>query len=170
MIIEQWKSIKDFEGWYEVSDLGRVRSLDRTIDHPCGAKRRKGIILKEKIDTHGYCFVILCRNAYRKHCLVHRLVAQQFIKNPFNKPAINHKTGNKLDNRAAELEWATNQENSQHSYDTGLDNKRSMSKEKAAEIKRMISKGVRKIDISRAMKVSYSIVQQIGFGKIYKTA
>lgn len=106
--IEIWKPIKDYEGLYEVSDLGRV----------FGIKKNK--ILKQFLTHRGYLQIQLCKDSRAKLCRPNRLVAQAFIPNPENKPEVNHKNGMKMDNRVANLEWATTSENIQHAYDTGL--------------------------------------------------
>ena len=76
--------------------------------------------MKQQIDKDGYSYVVLYKNKKRKHFKVHRLVAMAFLKNPKNKPEVNHKQGIKSDNRVTELEWNTTSENVQHAYDTGL--------------------------------------------------
>ena len=102
---EIWKPIKDFEGYYEVSNIGRVRSLNY---------KRTG---KEKIltnieDYKGYLEVVLTKNGKRKQFKVHRLVAEAFIPNPENKPCIDHINTIKSDNRVENLRWVTYKENS----------------------------------------------------------
>lgn len=108
-----WKPVLNYEGSYEVSSDGWIRTVDRL----CG--NRRGIV-KSKIlnqfDNHGYRFVILSRNNKSKNCYVHRLVAEAFIPNNDNKPQVNHINGNKSDNRLSNLEWVTIQENHLHSY------------------------------------------------------
>ena len=104
--IEEWKSIKEYEGYYEVSNLGRVRSIDRIIN---GKKPYiiKGRILKHKVSNKGYCEVSLVKNGKQKSFRVHKLVAETFIPNPKNLYSINHINENKLDNRVENLEWCT---------------------------------------------------------------
>ena len=107
---EIWKEIEGYEGLYEVSNLGRVRSLDREqfqIGNGGSYFKRiyKGRILKFKIDYHGYYRVHLSVNGERKHYLVHRLVAEAFIPNPNNLPCVNHKDEDKTNNSVDNLEW-----------------------------------------------------------------
>ncbi len=107
-MIEVWKDIENYEGLYQVSNLGRVRSLDRIVG--CG-KQLKG---KEKAifqDKYGYSVVCLCKDGFAKHWKVHRLVAISFLENPSNFPEINHKDENKENNRAENLEWCTTKHN-----------------------------------------------------------
>lgn len=102
---EIWKPIKDFEGYYEVSNIGRVRSLNYK-------RTGKGKILKNIEDYKGYLEVVLTKNGKRKQFKVHRLVAEAFIPNPENKPCIDHINTIKSDNRVENLRWVTYKENS----------------------------------------------------------
>lgn len=122
---EIWKPIEGYGGLYEVSNLGRVRSLDRVIyrtykGHPYWPMTLKGRILRSGTDRGGYSFVIL-QNHGKKRCrLVHRLVADAFMDNIENKPQINHIDGNKKNNAVRNLEFCTQHENMQHSVRIGL--------------------------------------------------
>jgi len=104
---EMWKNIKDYEGKYEVSNLGRVRSLKNN----CGNNRKETLILKQCIDNRGYLRVNLNNHNKGKSFLVHRLVASAFILNPNNLPQVNHKDENKQNNNMENLEWCNNQYN-----------------------------------------------------------
>lgn len=106
---EIWKDIKGYEGLYQISSYGNVRSLPRQ-------KTKGGLLSKAKNGRNGYYFVNLYANGIGKRYFVHKLVAQAFIPNPKNKPQINHKNGNKLDNYATNLEWVTCKENIEHAY------------------------------------------------------
>ena len=105
---EQWLDIIGYEG-YQVSNLGRVKSLGNY-------KTRKEKILKQCIDKDGYLQVQLCKNGKIKTFKVHRLVAQAFIPNPDNLPQVNHKDENKENNIVSNLEWCTQQYNSEYSF------------------------------------------------------
>lgn len=107
--MELWKDIKGYEGQYQVSNMGNVRSLDRIS--PCGRVLR-GANRRQHINKRtGYCYVNLCKNAIAKNVLVHRLVAEAFVDNPECKTTVNHINENKQDNRADNLEWMTLNEN-----------------------------------------------------------
>lgn len=111
---EIWKDIKGYEGAYQISNLGSVKSLKHR-----GLIRDK--ILKPAF-VRGYLCVSLCVNGtkFRKTHKVHRLVAQTFLDNPENKPTVNHKDGDKANNSVTNLEWATMLENNIHAISTKL--------------------------------------------------
>lgn len=102
---ESWKDIKEFEGIYKISNLGRVKSL-RTYNSFKKTYYYREKILKGKIDTNGYVMVCLCKDK-QKYVRVHRLVAEAFIPNPYNYPIINHKDENKQNNCVDNLEWCS---------------------------------------------------------------
>jgi predicted XRE-type DNA-binding protein len=109
---EEWRDIKGYEGHYQVSNLGRVKSF----------RRKKVKLLSPKLTQKGYYEVGLRKDETRKFKLVHRLVAESLIPNPDNKPQVNHINGLKTDNRLNNLEWCTAKENHDHAVDTGLKN------------------------------------------------
>lgn len=118
---EIWKDIKGYEGWYQVSNQGRVRSLDRTVYFKDGKRSRtyKGKILRYKYH-HGYQMVNLLRNKEINTGYVHKLVINAFIPKVKGKTWTNHKNGIKSDNRAENLEWCTPSENNIHAKKMGL--------------------------------------------------
>ena len=112
---EIWKQINGYERLYEVSNLGNVRSVDRRVWSSRGFYvTLKGKLKKQVIDPRGYCTVFLCKEGKDKIHRVHRLVADAFIPNPFNKPGIDHINTNKQDNRSDNLKWVTPKENSEN--------------------------------------------------------
>lgn len=105
---EVWKDIKEYEGLYQVSNTGEIKSLINNL------------IKKHKNDKDGYCLITLHCNGERKGYSIHRLVANAFIENLNNKPQLNHKDGNKRNNNVSNLEWCTAKENTHHAIKTGL--------------------------------------------------
>lgn len=119
--MEVWKDIKDFEGYYQVSNLGRVKSLKRYVASKNGSKRIvKSKILQTGYDQDGYLLAVWSINGSRFTRKVARLVASEFIPNPDSKPQVNHINGIKNDNRVENLEWTTCSENIKHAYNKGL--------------------------------------------------
>lgn len=117
---EIWKDIEGFEGWYQVSNKGQVRSLDRYVNHRSGGDRfMKGRILSHSIRS-GYCEVSLWINGEQTGKSIHRLVAETFLPNPNDYPCVNHKDGIKTNNDVSNLEWCTYSENHIHARRTGL--------------------------------------------------
>jgi hypothetical protein len=118
--MEIWKDIQGYEGLYQVSSLGKVKSIDRYVKHNSGSKMLiKSVVMHPSISC-GYKRISLCKEGKYKSFQVHRLLAIEFIPNPKNKPCINHKDGIKLNNDLSNLEWNTYAENNQHAYNKGL--------------------------------------------------
>lgn len=117
--MEMWKDIKGYEGLYQVSNLGRVKSLPKRKGKGKGYLTKE-IILKPKIDKYGYEAVCLRRDNANHHATVHRLVATMFCENPMLKETVNHIDGNKLNNNFNNLEWCTSRENTRHAFKNNL--------------------------------------------------
>lgn len=117
IIQEIWKDIKGYEGLYQVSNLGRVKSLDKKIDDYRGKEVRliKGKIMNTTDNGHNYLIISLTKNKHRKNFYVHRLVAQHFIENPNGYSEVNHKDYNKQNNVTDNLEWCDRKYNTNYS-------------------------------------------------------
>lgn len=126
---EVWKDILGFEGRYKISNLGRVKSMRRTVDigerrMPNGARmhiyRHQNEKILKCIIKRDYYYVFLSNLSIRKYFSIHRLVAMHFIPNSKNKPEVNHIDGIKSNNSKSNLEWATVSENALHAFKIGL--------------------------------------------------
>ena len=123
---EIWKDVKGYEGLYQCSSAGRVRSLDRTVYVEKGSgfnRRLKGSIRKIH-DRLGYNVVSLCKEGKKESHYVHRLVAEAFVPNPNNYPMVNHKDESRDNNEAKNLEWCTHQYNLNYGTSSKRKNKK----------------------------------------------
>ena len=110
--MEEWRSIPGYEGLYEVSSYGRVKSLEKSYIKKNGIMDHKPeIILSPKNNGTGYFIVCLYKNKTHKYYLIHRLVALTFIPNPDNLPCVNHLDEDKTNNRVDNLEWCDHKYN-----------------------------------------------------------
>lgn len=160
----QWKPIKGYEDYYEVSDTGLVRSLDRVIpDKVYGSKTLKGKPMRLSVaksrpgGSGGYYVVNLRKNSTSHVVPVHRLVAQAFITNTLGLPTVNHKDGNKQNNAVSNLEWASYSDNNQHALAMNLRHPRGVkviqidSLGNVIGVYRSVSAAARATSISRGM-------------------
>lgn len=115
-----WKTIQGFED-YEVSDEGFIRSVERiTTDSIGRTRKQKSRLLKPQMYHRYLCVALYNKETKLQWKKVHRLVAEAYIPNPFQKAQVNHKDGNKLNNHVSNLEWVTAQENVQHALENGI--------------------------------------------------
>lgn len=118
VIMEEWRSINGYEGLYEVSNLGRIRSLDRYVSHSKNSDYkvlRRGKILADADNGSGYRYISLIKDGTKKNYYVHRLVADAFLERETGQTEIDHKDHNRANNRASNLQWITHRENIQRS-------------------------------------------------------
>ena len=160
-----WKDIKCYEGFYQVNNLGKVKSLVRKGN----LKER---ILKPSVGLNKYLHVVLCKNGQLKTFSVHRLVAEAFILNPNNRSCINHKDGDKLNNKVWNLEWATYKENMRHADTTGLRNVKgeahSLAKLTKADVIQIRESNLKQNKLAKIYKVSQSLISLIKHNKNWK--
>lgn len=144
--MEVWKDIEGFEGAYQISDLGRVKSLSRFAIDRCVKER----IIKPYRNNGGYLTCVLCAEGVPHPRLIHRLVGSAFIQRPPGKDYINHKNSNRSDNRAVNLEWCTVLENTRHKIEVAGNH----------------SKGDRHPKVKLTEKQVGEILKEYNFGKI----
>ena len=117
-----WKDIKEYEGLYQVSDSGQVKSLSRHVENgSTGGMILKERLLKPCLCKNGYLYVVLSKNHIKKNYYIHRLVATAFLSE--TNSTVNHKDGNKHNNSLSNLEFVSYSENNQHAYNIGLHRK-----------------------------------------------
>ena len=121
---EIWKDIEFYEGYYQVSNLGNVKSLARTVPFRKSFRIIQEKLLKVRKEKSGYQVVSFYINGVEIKKKVHRLVAEAFIENKKNKLQVNHIDGNKMNNFVNNLEWVTPSENIIHSYKNNLQAKK----------------------------------------------
>lgn len=163
MMNEIWKDINGYEGLFQVSSNGVIRSLDRYLPMPNGGEKLvKGRIIKQYITSNGYMIVNLGKN--RKY--VHRLVAEHFIPNPNNLPQIDHINTDKTDNRVCNLRWVTHKENINNPLTIDKKNKPIIQFSKDGEL---IRKWNSAMDVQRELGLHQGNICQCCKGK-YKSA
>lgn len=113
--LEVWEAVIGWEGYYEVSDMGRVRSLLHKSNNKTGQIH----VFKPYITKYGYLRVSLSKDNKKVYRLVHRLVAEAFLPNPTNLPFVDHKDNNKANPVSSNLQWCTTAENNQFAFDRG---------------------------------------------------
>jgi hypothetical protein len=178
--MEIWKDIPGFEGNYQASNFGNLKSLSRNVISQGSAGYKYYIVKRERIlkpskESNGYfqCGLQI-RNNKQRRFLVHRLVAETFIVNPNEKEFVNHINGIKTDNRVENLEWVTKSENHKHAYALGLmDNKgdnhpsNKLTSEDILEIRELVKGGATVYSLKNKYPVGYSSLKGIVRGKTW---
>lgn len=119
-MIEEWKPISGYEGFYEVSNLGNVRSVDRYVRSGNGNMRKIPSRPVAQVVTHGYKVVCLSKENKQKCIRVHKIVCTEFNGTGAPNEVVNHIDGNRMNNRSDNLEWVTQKENWEHAIRNGL--------------------------------------------------
>lgn len=171
--VEIWKDVPGYEGLYQVSSLGKVKSLQKHVKMPNGGVFiRKESIMKQRITKYGYADVSLCLSSKKRNFFVHRLVALAHLDNSEFKPEVNHKNGSKIDNRAVNLEWSTPSENVNHSLSVlGVKRSKGDNHHKSRPINlydhngNFIGSYGSMVEVSRIVGVSLATLSRIANGK-----
>lgn len=168
MSAETWKPCPSFKGYYEVSDLGQVRSLHGS----------QVLVRRPTVSTQGYLQVHLTGGGLDKVLPVHRLVALAFLTPVSGKTGVNHKDGNKFNNRVANLEFCDVGENNRHALRTGLrvnpsgsaNGMAKLNEAKVAEIRGRLAAGEGQTAIAKDYGVTNKLVHLIAKGKVWRQA
>lgn len=181
---EIWKDIPEYEGYYQVSNLGRVKSLDRIVEAIFMGKKKKPVIRKGRIlipaqHTDGHMRVNPCINSKVKISFVHRLVLFAFVPNPDNLPVCCHNDGNPTNNRVENLRWGTCYDNYWDMHKHGVWNPgvhpkgaeipwAKLNEEKVREIRKLNAEGISQRKLGKIFGVSHSVIRNIIIGKKWK--
>jgi len=155
---EEWRDIKGYEGLYQVSNMGQVKSLERIFIDKIGHRQHiKERILKSRSNVYGYLQVTLYDSSgKRKTFRVHRLVCEAFHENPKNKPCVNHIDENKVNNTASNLEWCTYAENINHGTRTAR-----MAKAQSKAVGQYTKDG----ELVKVWQSTHEVERQLGFAQ-----
>lgn len=174
---EVWRDVLGYEGYYQVSNLGRVKGIDRFIESVrYNNKFIEGNLLKSFLNRSGYLYCFLSRCNKVKSILTHRLVAICFLENTDNKKEVNHKDLNKINNNVTNLEWCTASENQFHAIKNGAvirkksyNHNNSKFTKKDIEDIRLLEKHLNYTEISKIFNVHKSTISRVFLPKQYKT-
>lgn len=180
--MHMWKPVPAFQGLYEVSNTGQVRSVERTVQCKSSngtvSRLYKSQLLKPQLNKKGYLKIKLYRTKSDwKMFFVHRIVAAAFLDNPKNLPQVNHKDGDKCNNAASNLEWITNADNMRHAFVTGVRRNESgiaaanarLTEEQVRLVVRMRSDGKPLKEIAKLVQCTTQNVNRICSGKTWSS-
>lgn len=166
---EIWKSVKGYEGLYEISNHGRLKKLAKSWK--CGwnttINREESITLGNK-NSYGYLDFDFCKNGSSKKTKIHRVVAQHFLPNPDDHRVINHIDGDKTNNHVSNLEWCSHKTNNEHAYINKL-RKPKLTNEEVINIREMYATGKYSIPrLATLHNVHYGTIQCVVTRKTWK--
>jgi DNA-binding XRE family transcriptional regulator len=168
--LEIWKDIPEYEGIYQISNFGRLRSVTRTVidSRTKAAYTVYGRIMKERYMPNGYIQACLCKDSKYRYFYIHRLVSEAFLENPNNLPQVNHIDCNKSNNSVDNLEWCTGKENGEHGsknllYKHGESHHMTkLSESQVREIKRLLKEGnITQINIAKMFSTNRTTIYNI---------
>lgn len=170
--MKHWADIPTYEGLYQVSMMGNVRSLDRLVTDECnGGVRTRWFpgrpIMPQRNCRTGYWYVMLQKNGVRKNVTLHRLVAKVFLANPENKPEVHHKREPKTNNRASNLKWVTTAEHHALTVVLGQQTKGSrhgmskLNEPQVTKIRQLAKQGQTRKEVAALFNVSTDMVGRI---------
>jgi len=170
--MEIWKDIQGYDGVYQISNCGRLRRVwKKSKWNPEGKLK----ILNYSFGHDGYVKAGLTKNKKRKTYRIHRLVAIEFIRNPLNKPQVNHIDGNKSNNHISNLEWCTASENNKHAWDTGLAKAKRGEEHGASKLTQKQVDQIRELkglktqkQIAKIFNISQTTISEVHTGKTWK--
>ena len=160
---EVWKNVEGHENYYQISNIGKVRSKDMETRNNRCTFIKKGRTLKPQPNSKGYLRVNLSTPGKRQHVFVHRLVAIAFVANPENKPCVNHIDSCPLNNSSANLEWVTHIENMRHAVNNGrfAEHHKRLA-EILRETNRRQQKPVKGVNVKTGEVISFESIQSAG--------
>lgn len=175
-MIEVWKSVVGYEGIYEISNFGNVRSVERVIVYEDGRiYNYPSRNLSFNKTVQGYNSVHLYKNCKRKNKKVHILVAEAFLDNPENLPDVNHIDGQKRNNHVDNLEWSSRYDNMRHAFETGLANNTGTNhgnnvytEEQILKVKELLNLNIPYSDIETETGVKRGTIYVVKSGKQWK--
>lgn len=159
--MEKWVDVKGYEGLYQVSNFGKVKSLKRTRKNHSKLQIVEEKIKNTRVDPQGYLMLDLYKDNKAKTTRVHRVVAEAFLPNVDDKPTVNHKDGNKANNHVDNLEWASFNEQNNHLYGSGLKSKENIDKAVKA-MNKANRKGVMCINTKKKYKSVTDAARSVG--------
>jgi hypothetical protein len=157
--MEIWKDIIDYEGLYQISSFGRIKSLEKKVNNSETTHRVvKERIMRLGITPKGYIQTSLAKKQVNTKFYSHRLVALHFIPNPHNKLEVNHIDGNKSNNEVSNLEWSTRSENNKHAFNTGLRENAKGSLSKISKLSQKDREDIKASSLSRKeLRIKYNV-------------